>query len=233
MKLNRQKKWAMGGVLVLMLLLQVIQCEQIDDPLSVSEMRIARAGKLGDLYGRARDVFYRYETIYFSLDILYPLEQTDIQVIRLRDEKIVKRLVVISDEYGRIVNLPIWYYVGHEEPEENVEEGDYMVHVLQPGVNRPWKIFRLPFHLKDYKLPVFHLNITDAQGTYLCGSSLVGESISVIGRISGGRQEVKFWVVEARPQFEMYTEGMVYQDLSGDGVESVMTDDEGVFPLTG
>jgi hypothetical protein len=74
-------------------------------------------------------------------------------------------------------------------------EGDYVVHVVQPGINRKWIELAIPFAVKDYKLPVFHLNITDAQGNYLGGTCNVANR-SRWSAAFPAAQEIKFWVVE-------------------------------------
>ncbi|HNR69721.1 MAG TPA: hypothetical protein PKN24_16870, partial [bacterium] len=229
MKMNKWGGRAIAVLTAVLVLLVVLQCEQIKDPLSVNAMQIAKGAKLSDLNGPARSLFYRYETIFLTMENLYAQEQTDIQIIRLKDEMIIKRLLVLTDELGRLDDVPIWYRIGHLE---SGMEGDYVVHVVQPGINRKWIELAIPFAVKDYKLPVFHLNITDAQGNYLGGSCNVGEPVSVVGRISGGAQEVKFWVVEEPGPSVPFTAGMTYVDVSGDGVESVTTNGEGVFALT-
>ncbi|HNT67130.1 MAG TPA: hypothetical protein PKN04_15205 [bacterium] len=229
MKTNKWRGRAIAVLTAVLVLLVVLQCEQIKDPLSVNAMQIAKGAKLSDLNGPARSLFYRYETIFLTMENLYAQEQTDIQIIRLKDEMIIKRLLVLTDELGRLDDVPIWYRIGHLE---SGMEGDYVVHVVQPGINRKWIELAIPFAVKDYKLPVFHLNITDAQGNYLGGSCNVGEPVSVVGRISGGAQEIKFWVVEEPGPSVPFTAGMTYVDVSGDGVESVTTNGEGVFALT-
>jgi hypothetical protein len=57
MKTNKWRGRAIAVLTAVLVLLVVLQCEQIKDPLSVNAMQIAKGAKLSDLNGPARACF--------------------------------------------------------------------------------------------------------------------------------------------------------------------------------
>ncbi len=222
-----------GWALALLLMVLAIGCEQVSDPLTLSSFDVARNASFnsGATMGTNRSVFYPYETIFFSYSGLYPSEQTDIQIIRLRDKQMVKRLIVITDENGEIRNLPIWYTIGHVRPGVFKDEADeYAVHLEQPGLDRPWKIYTIPFDIRNSTPPPHAQVLTvNAAGQFVAGQYITGSAVYAKGTKFGAGKNLQLLIVQDRSS---YATGDPYTDVSGDGIEAVTTDGSGAFPAT-
>lgn len=210
-----------GSVLAVIILLLASGCEKISDPVVVSEFQVNRNVTMSASTQEPlnKRTFYRYETIYLTFENLYPGEQVDIQIIRERDLKILKRLLVFTDEYGAIRDVPIWYYIGHEGPchFENLAD-KYVVHLIQPGVNRLWRIYSIPFEIVKSFPNSPQIRVIDAAGCFLAGSVQPGDPLIIEGSVLPKNQNVQLLVVNERPS---YMVGEVLTDMSDNGIEAV------------
>jgi len=216
-------------LLALFAILLVAGCEQVSDPLTVSQFQVNRNVSLFSSGTGMLDrrVFYSFETIFFTFENLYPSEQTDIQLIRKSDGKMLKRLLVFSDPDGVIRNLPIWYYITHDGPDElKAEDGEYCVHLLQPGITNPWVIFTICFEIRDQLPPTPQLRVVDQFGDFLSGSVFAGGDVWVEGSKMGRSKNFKLLIV---PDRDDYVIGDAFSDVTG-FVELEKSDKYGDFP---
>ena len=208
-------------------------CQQVKDPITAAQFTAARTASLfSSADPLDRRIFYHDENILFSMEELYPREQTDIQIIRVSDGEILRRLLVISDEQGRLVRLPIWHFINYQyrRPEEpRIESsGKLMIHLEQPGLGRPWKIYRIPFEIRDEPPPFARIRLLDADGRFCAGSIRSGMPVCVAG--SGLRPQQAFRLLVVADQ-RRYASGEAYVDLSG-AIEEVTAGRDGLFPST-
>ncbi|GEM_PF-634789 len=223
----------LGLTLALLLLVLALGCEQVNDPMTLTKFQTAQNASLngGATVGQQRDNFYPYETIYFSYSNLYPSEQTDIQIVSYKSRKVVKRLLVITDENGQIKNLPIWYNIGHVKPGQYTDQsGSYAVHLEQPGINgHPWKIFNHDFKIQNYTAPHAQALVCNAAGQFVAGQINTGAAVYLKGTKFGAGKTIQLLVVQERNNYAI---GDAFTDVSGDGIESVTTDATGKFNAT-
>jgi len=228
-------KWKITTFLAaaLVLFVLVTSCEQVSDPLTLSQFSVAKnASMFSSINPLDRRVFYQYENILFSMEDLYPSEQVDIQIIRMSDKRIIRRLMVITDEYGKITKLPIWNFISYNfrrPSDPKIESsGDLVVHVLQPGIDRPWKIYSIPFQIRDELPPFAQTRVVDADGRFVAASVVTGQPVYLEGSKLPKHQILHLLVV---PDRVSYAAGDSYSDVTG-VIEERMTDNAGAFPPT-
>ncbi|MBN1318190.1 MAG: Ig-like domain-containing protein [Anaerolineales bacterium] len=219
-----------GGFSLLIVLLLAIGCEQVKDPLIFTQFKVDQnVSMFSSANGVDKRIFYTYENVVFSFENLYPNEQTDIQIIRLSDNNVIKRLLVFTDEYGAIKNLPIWYYNNFLKPGELGGDHKFYVHLIQPGVTRPWIIYSIPFESRDQLPPTPQIRVTDMGGVFKGGTIYTGQGIYVEGSGFLIHQEIKLVVVD---NSDAYNVGDPLTDVSNNGIQSMMVDRDGNFPPT-
>jgi hypothetical protein len=223
----------MACAAALVLTVLAVNCEQVSDPLTLSQFNTAKnASMFSSINPLDRRVFYHYENILLSMEDLYPSEQTDIQIIRMSDKRIIRRLLVITDEYGKLTRLPIWNFINYNfrrPSDPKIESsGDLVVHVLQPGIDREWKIFSIPFEIKDALPPHAQIRVVDDGGAFLAASVLTGQPVYIEGSKLAKHAKVKLLVV---PDRSSYASGDSYSDVTGT-IEECQVDNAGAFPPT-
>ena len=227
-----KKMSLVGGLLALIVLLLSISCEKMGDPVTVSQFQVNKNVTMSsESQGLLnRRTFYNFETIFLTFADLYAEEQVDIQIIRVSDLKMIKRLLVFSDGYGAIRNLPIWYHIGYHGPcsFEDMSE-KYVVHLLQPGVDRPWVIYSIPFEIHKGIPPTPQIRVVDAGGCFIPGSLHPGEQLLIEGSRLPQNQNVQLLVVANRIS---YVPGDVLTDLSDNGIETVSIGANGTLAPT-
>jgi len=209
----------------------VFSCDwhKIEDPLTAPTFNVSETSSLFATLGLERSTFYTYESIFLSLEDLIPSRQTDIQVIRLADDKVIYRLIVISDEQGRLMNIPIWHHVGTDLGGNLVDEsGNYIVHVLQPQESKPWTNIVIPFNVVNGVVPAAQIRATNADGIFSGETALVGESIYAAGSGFTAGVEVRLTVAA---NSDLYNPGDVLTDETP-AVESVVVQADGSIPNT-
>jgi len=229
-------------LMALLAILLVAGCEKVGDPLTVSQFQLNRNVSLFSSGTGMIDrrVFYSYETIFFTFENLYPSEQTDVQIVRLSDGKILKRLLVFTDPDGVIRDLPIWYYITHDGPDETkAEDGKYVVHLLQPGITNPWLIYSICFEIRDELPPTPQIRVVDptvifkttasgifAGSQFLSGSVWAGGDVWLEGSKMGAHKNFKLLVV---PDRDNWVIGDAFTDVTG-FIETEKSDKSGDFP---
>lgn len=222
------KQWPkIGWVLALLLMVLAIGCEQVSDPGTVAQFQTASNATLfSTATGVSKTTFYSYENVLLTFEDLYPNEQTDVQIIRKSDGHMIKRMLVITDGTGAIRDLPIWFFNNYRKPGELGGEHNFFVHLEQPGVDRPWKIFTIPFHSQETLPSDPQLRVTDAAGNFAGGALFVGNPVYVAGSKIGVKATVQLLMVADK---SIYTTGDVLTDLSDNGIETTKTEKNGLL----
>jgi len=230
----RSRKWFFFVPVLVLLLIAIaflVTCsvKQTTDPLSAANLKISESTSLHGSNGSPRSEYYFGETIFLSLDNLYPETQT---LIRIRKDnskdcsckECVSTLLVATDRDGRIDDLEIWYNVGYDLDGNPVRaDGNYTVQILQPSTTDPWIMYKIKFKILLSLPTTAYLQLTDAFGIYKGCGVLAGNDVFVQGGNLGANTEVHLYVVKDK---NYYSSGDVYQDESG-GAEVVKTSASG------
>ncbi|MBN1479892.1 hypothetical protein JXA70_06455 [candidate division KSB1 bacterium] len=212
------------------LFLLTCSTKEVGDPLGVSNFAQLELTSLTNSSGLEKTTFYMYEDIFLSIDGLIPREQTNIEVIEgcVECKRSIKRAVVVTDQDGKITNLPIFYHVGVKPDGQRVNmEGSYTVLITQPPKHDPWYRYEICFDIVDDISPDPQIHAFDDNVLFKGKASLVGEDVYAIG-YNINATEVKLLVVADNNN---YTVGDMLTDLSG-GIETVTPGANGYIPPT-
>jgi hypothetical protein len=216
-----------GRVLALLLMVLVLGCEQVNDPLTISQFQTASNATLfSATTGVNKSVFYTYENVMLTVEELYANEQTDIQIVRKSDGSITKRMLVMTDESGVLRDLPLWFYNGYRKPGELGGNHKFVVHIEQPGVGREWKILTIPFESREALPSSPQLRVTDEAGVFKGGAVPAGTPVYVEGSKIGVKVIIQLLMVADKTS---YTPGDLLTDLSDNGIEIEKTEKNGMF----
>ncbi len=200
--------------------------KQTSDPLSATNFMISESSSLHDISGTERTNYYYGETIFLSLDKLYPEWQTLIRVSKngvqnYNGDRYISSLVAVTDRLGRISNLEIWYNVGIDVNGQPADvAGQYTVHILQTSQNNPWKNFKIPFTVYNSVPPQAHVDVKRSDGSYLGNGALTGQDIYAQGGGFAPGTNVRLTIVRDQ---EIYNSGDLLVDESGGAEEIVVT----------
>jgi hypothetical protein len=208
--------------------------KQTSDPLSATNFNISEMSSLHDGSGVERTNYYYGETIYLTLDKLYPEWQTLIRVSKngvtsINGDRYLTSIVAVSDVSGTIKNIELWYNVGidlHGHPADMA--GSYTVQILQTSQNNPWKNFKIPFTVYNSVPPQAHVDAKRADGSYLGNGALLGQNVFAQGSGFVAGTQVHLAIVKDQ---EAYNSGDALVDESG-GAEAVTITASGELPLT-
>lgn len=225
------KRWMKTTVALAVLVLALMtNCEQVSDPLTLSQFQTASNATLYNAAtGVQNSVFYMYDNVLLTIQDLYPNEQTDVQIVRKSDGNIIKRMLVFTDENGVIKDLPVWYFNGYKKPGELAGSHKFIAHIEQPGVGREWKIFSIPFEARETLPSAPQLRIVDAAGNFVGASVVVGQPVYVEGSKCGVKKAIQVRLIYDKVS---YTAGDPLTDVSDNGVESDNTEKNGSFEPT-
>lgn len=226
------KRWTtIGLALALLVLVLAMSCEQVTDPLTVSQFKTSNNAVLFNAAtGVQKSVFYVGENVFLTINDLYPNEQTDIQIVRKSDGNIIKRMLVISDENGSIVDLPVWFLNGFRKPGELAGDHKFVAHIEQPGVGHDWKIFSIPFEARDQITPDPGMGLVNGDTYEPLGQGVIaGQPVWIAGINLGAHVTYKFLLVNDRNN---YTLGEAFTDVSDNGIETDRTERDGTFEPT-
>lgn len=218
------------GMVVGVMLLLSCGTKQVDDPLSAEAFTISEMSALHGTTGEERDTFYRYETLYLTIEDLFPRWQTSVEIVQGDDCYAVHdHMLVITDEEGRITDLPVWINIGVDENGNPVDEsGSYAIRIVQASSKGTWNKFRIEFTVVNGLAPFAMVQPTNAAGVFNNGAALEGEDIYAGGNNLGAGAEVRLYVVDSGT---MVQTGMLYSDVTG-GFETVNADANGSLPNT-
>jgi hypothetical protein len=208
--------------------------KQTSDPLSATNFNISEMSSLHDGSGVERTKYYYGETIYLTLDKLYPEWQTLIRVSKngvtnYNGDRYISSIVAVSDVSGAIKNIELWYNVGIDVNGHPIDvAGNYTVQILQTSQNNPWKNFKIPFTVYNSVPPQAHLDASRADGTYIGNGVLIGQDVYVQGSGFGAGTPVQITIVKDQ---ETYNSGDLLIDESG-GVETITSSASGELALT-
>ncbi len=204
--------------------------KEVEDPLSVSNFKINSTSKLYTAASPApRTTFYNHETLMLQIEGLYPYWQTGVEVVRIADKKVMNRLIVMTDEDGKLHNLPIWYHINVDDQGNFVDQsGYYVVHIQQASDTDPWLGYEIPFKVKCNVPPEGQLRLVEADGSYKNGTALVGESVYAMGKRFPRSVPVQIVVKEDQVT---YSTGDPYTDVT-EVVESLVTESDGRIHVT-
>ncbi|NLP10859.1 hypothetical protein GX408_10740 [bacterium] len=232
---KRLYPWISAVLLVLTAgLLITCGVKQTEDPLSAGNFKISESSSLHDGNGAARSEYYYGESMFLSLDNLYPEWQTLVRVRKngARDcscAECVNTLLVVTDRLGRIDNLEIWYNIGYDQDGNPLDEaGDYTVQILQTSQNNPWINFKIQFKVIASPPVAPFLFVTNAAGTYQGNGVVAPDKVFVKGGHFGANAEVHLFVAQNRMA---YAPGDLYSDVSG-GFETATASAAGELAVT-
>lgn len=220
------------GLLLLMAattLLWNCSLQQTDDPLSATNYRIDEMSSLSTAANIEREIFYPRETIILSMEKLVPQCQTRIEIIQVASDEVLRTLLVLSDENGNIVNLPVWYNVG-VNAQGDIEDmsGNYYIHILQLNTRGLYNNLKIPFTVAPAPAPFAMIWPATADGKFQGGSVLTGGSLYAAGSGFAANATIHLYVCN---KVAGYTVGDPLNDVTG-AAEIVTTDAAGAIVPT-
>jgi len=122
-----------GTLLLAMIFIVSCGLNQVEDPLKITGFTSSQIFTLSNQNDEVRTTFMHFETVFLDIRDLFEREQTNINIIRVADDMVIKRLVVVTDKDGVIEELPIWEEIGVQENGHIVDEGGhYLIQIIQP-----------------------------------------------------------------------------------------------------
>jgi len=202
---------------------------QVEEPIQTSSASGAENSSLYNSAGLVKTVFSPYETVFLSLDGLWSAWETTLEVVRLGDKKIIRRLVVITDIDGKLSNIPVWYNIGvGTNGYTAIAGGDYMIHIQQAHPTNPWFIASIPFSVRNTQSGSPTVWAAKSDGSFAHATALAGSKVYVQGANFTPGVQVRLCVV---PDKETYAAGEPLLDQT-DAIEQVTTANDGSLPST-
>lgn len=207
--------------------------KQTADPLSATNFKISESSSLHGGSGVTRSDYYYGETIYLTIDQLYPEWQTLVRVRKngAKDcscEECVSTMLVVTDKLGRIDDLEIWYTLGVDYNGNLLDvAGSYTVQILQTSQNNPWLSFKIPFTIIASPPVNPYMSVSNAAGQFRGNGVLSGQDVYTIGGSFAANTAMRIYVVKDKAS---YTAGDLYNDESG-GFESATAAADGSVAL--
>jgi len=202
---------------------------QVDEPVQSSTLPAAQNSSLFNSVGVEKTVFYPYETVILSLGDLWPQWETAIEVVRLADKKILRRLVVFTDSDGKIAKIPVWYCIGVAANGFPIdEEGDYTIRIQQASKDKPWLIVAKNFKVNSSMSGIPAVWVSKSDGSYGFSTAPLGSAVYATGAGFVPGSQVKLHVVLDK---DAYNTGDVLADQTG-SVEQVTVKTDGTLPNT-
>ena len=200
--------------------------EQTSDPLSALNYKISDMSSLSTAANVERQTFYPRETILLSMEKLVAQCQTRIEIIRVADDEVIRTLLVLADENGKIVNLPVWYNIGVDAQGDvqNVT-GQYYIHILQLNIRGLHNNLKIPFSVAPAPAPFAMIWPAKSDGKFQGGSVLLGGSLYAAGSGFAANATVHLYVCAKKA---VHAVGDVLTDVSGDA-EVVTADAAGAI----
>ncbi len=209
----------------------ILSCNvrQVNEPVLSSTLPAAQNSSLFNSVGVEKTTFYPYETVIMSLGDLWPQWETAIEVVRLSDKKILRRLVVFTDSEGKIAKIPVWYCIGVAANGYPInEEGNYTIRIQQASKDKPWLIVAKNFRVSNTRGTTPAAWVSKSDGSFAFATVPLGGAVYMTGAGFAPGSQVKLHLVLDK---DVYNNGDVLADQTG-VVEQVTTKADGTLPNT-